>query len=69
MKEFFVQEEKLMRFRNRLTQIAMTACALVIACSLSFSQASPPTTSKKSAATKTEASASTAPKHELIDRP
>ena len=67
MKEFFLQGEKLMRFRNRLTQIAMAACALVIACSLGFSQATPPTTSKKSTATKTEPSASTAPKHELID--
>jgi competence protein ComEA len=52
-----------MRFRNLLTQIARAACALVIACSLSFSQA-PATTEKKPTATKKEASV---PKHELID--
>jgi competence protein ComEA len=57
-----------MRFRNGLTQIAMSACALVIACSLGFSQTIPSTTTKKSTATKTEAaSASQAAKHELID--
>ena len=53
-----------MRTRSRLTQIAMAVCALVIACSLSFSQ-TPSTTPKAPAATKKEAT--TAPKHELID--
>ena len=57
-----------MRFRNGLTQIAMSVCALVIACSLGFSQTTPSTTTKKSTATKTEAaSTSQAGKHELID--
>jgi len=55
-----------MRIRSRLTQLAMAVCALVIACSLSFSQ-TPSTTQNKPAAAKKEASASTAPKHELID--
>jgi competence protein ComEA len=64
MKEFLLQGEKLMRFSNRLTQIAMAACALVIACSLSFSQT--PTTTEKKPTAKKEASA-TALKHELID--
>jgi hypothetical protein len=58
-----------MRFRSRLTQIAMAACALVIACSLSFSQTTPSTIMKKPTAAKkdTSSSASTAPKHEPID--
>jgi competence protein ComEA len=58
-----------MRFRRRLTQMAMAACALLLACSLSFGQASPSTSAKKPTAAKkdTSASASTAPKHELID--
>jgi len=30
------KEEILMRFRNLLTQIAMAACGLLMACSLSF---------------------------------
>jgi competence protein ComEA len=55
---------KIMHFRNRLTQIAIAAGALVIACSLSFSQ-TPSTTTKTPAATKKEASAP--PKHEMID--
>jgi competence protein ComEA len=68
MKNLFSKGEKFMRFRNRLTQIAMAACALVIACSLGFSQTTPSTTTKKSTATKTEAaSTSKAAKHELID--
>ena len=53
-----------MHFRNRLTQIAMAACALLIACSLNFGQ-TPSTATKTPTATKKEAS--TAPKHEIID--
>src|SRR5262245_47584528 len=52
-----------MHFRNRLTQIAMAACALLIACSLNLGQT--PSTTKMPAATKKEAS--TAAKHEMID--
>jgi competence protein ComEA len=55
-----------MSIRSRLTQLAMAACALVVACSLSFSQA-PATTAKTPTTTKKESSANTAPKHELID--
>jgi len=55
-----------MRIKSRLTQLAMAVCALVIAFSLSFSQ-TPSSTTKTPSAAKKEASASTAPKHEMID--
>ena len=55
-----------MHIKSRLTQLVMAICALVIACSLSFSQTSS-TTTKTPSAGKKEAAASTAPKHEMID--
>src|SRR5262245_33139582 len=63
MKKSSLRRE-IMRIKSRLTQLAMVACALMMACPLSCSQA-PATTAKTQAATKKEAT--TAPKHELID--
>ena len=55
-----------MSIKSRLTQLAMAIGALVIACTLSFSQ-TPSSTTNTPPAAKKDAAASTAPKHEMID--